>query len=120
MNTMSQPFTHALFDRAMASAAAVPSTLDIAVVQNATTRLFQAAFCIWVASNSARYQRSDRPSGGNLSDWDAVNDVTITIKLGATSTTIASAASVRKTICRDAASQSKREFGFRIGAAHCG
>src|SRR5271155_1003402 len=60
--------------RAIASDAAVPSTTEMIVVHNATTRLFQAARCIWSASISAAYQRSDRPGGGKRSDSDAVNE----------------------------------------------
>ena len=46
MNSRSVRRTQATLLRAMASAAAVPSTAEIAVAQPATTRLFQAARCI--------------------------------------------------------------------------
>src|SRR5262249_50733210 len=106
MNRRSQARTQAERLRAMPSAAAVPSTTEITVVQNATTRLFQAAACIWSASMSAAYQRSDSPSGGNLSDCDAVNEVSSTIKVGPTRKMMATAASAPNTRRIDSASQS--------------
>ena len=63
--------------------AAVPSTTEISVVQIATTRLFQAARCIWSASSSAEYQRKEKPGGGNFSDSDEVSDVIRTMTVGA-------------------------------------
>src|SRR5262249_52513359 len=92
--------------RAMPSAAAVPSTTEITVVQNATTRLFQAAACIWSASISAAYQRSDSPSCGNFSDCDAVSEVSSTISVGPTRKTMATAASAPNTRRMESASQS--------------
>jgi hypothetical protein len=77
--------------RAIASDAAVPSTTEMIVVQKATTRLFQAARCIWSASIKAAYQRSERPAGGKRSDSEAVNDVIRTISVGATRKTSATA-----------------------------
>ena len=47
MNSMSKALApRRCCERAIASAAAVPSTAEISVVQNATTRLVQAACCI--------------------------------------------------------------------------
>ena len=46
MNRTSQARASGERLRAMPSAAAVPSNTESAVVQNATTRLFQAAACI--------------------------------------------------------------------------
>src|SRR5215470_3210103 len=103
--------------RAMPSAAAVPSTTAMTVVQNATTRLFQAAACIWSASISAAYQRSDSPSGGNFSDCDAVNEVSSMIAVGPTRNTIAIAASPPNTRRSDNASQSVAYLGATIALA---
>ena len=95
----------------MASAAAVPSTTQMSVVQAATTRLFHAARCIWSASANARYQRSDSPDGGNFSDSDAVSEVSSTMIVGATSTTIAITASAPKVARSDAAPGSLGALG---------
>src|ERR1700724_446731 len=103
--------------RAMASAAAVPSATQMSVVHTATTRLFHAARCIWSASASAQYQRSDSPDGGNLSDSDAVSEVSSTIKVGAISSTIASTVSPTKIARSDAAPRSIGRLGARMGLA---
>ena len=87
--------------RAIAIDAAVPSTTAMIVVQNATTRLVQAARCIWSASSSAQYQRSDSPLGGKRRDSDAVNEVIITTIVGAIRNTIAMAASAPNTMRSD-------------------
>src|ERR1700722_7504492 len=79
--------------RAIASDAAGPGTTEMIVVQKATTRLFHAARCIWSASISAAYQRSERPAGGNRNDSDAVSEVISTISVGATRKTSATAES---------------------------
>ena len=71
MNSRSQRLTHFDGCARWRCEAAVPSTTEMGVVQNATTRLFQAARCIWSASSSAQYQRSDKPGGGNRSDSEA-------------------------------------------------
>src|SRR6516162_10061503 len=117
MNSTSQARASGERLRAMPSAAAVPSNTESAVVQNATTRLFQAAACIWSASSSATYQRNDRPSGGNFSDCDAVNDVSSMITVGPTRNTIATAASAPNTNRSDNASQSIACLGAAIGLA---
>ena len=46
MNSMSKALAQPLREREIASAAAVPNTAEITVVQNATTRLVHAACCI--------------------------------------------------------------------------
>src|SRR5215468_362412 len=117
MNRTSQARAKAERLRAMPSAAAVPSTTETTVVQNATTRLFQAAACIWSASSKAMYQRSDRPSGGNFSDCEAVNDVSSMISVGPTRNTIAIAASTPNTSRSDNASQSVACLGAAIALA---
>ena len=63
------------------------------------------------------YQRSDRPSGGNFSDCEAVNDVSSMISVGATRKTIAIAASAPKTSRSENASQSIACLGGTIGLA---
>src|SRR5262245_54313582 len=113
MNSVSKALAAAPREREMASAAAVPSTAQMSVVQNATTRLVQAACCICVASISAAYQRNDRPLGGKRSDCDAVSDVSSTIRLGPIRNTTAIAVSTAKAMRSDAASQSM-ELGFCI------
>src|SRR5713226_1282919 len=118
MNSMSNALAAAPREREIASAAAVPSTAESTVVQNATTRLVHAACCIWSASSSARYQRNDSPSGGNLSDCDAVSEVRITIRLGPMRKTTATAVSAMNTRRSDIASQSMVESGFGIGRRH--
>src|SRR5689334_10828793 len=57
MNRTSQARAKAERLRAMPSAAAVPSTTETTVVQNATTRLFQAAAC-----NLVRVEQGDIPA----------------------------------------------------------
>src|ERR1051325_10098406 len=79
--------------RAIASDAGVPSTTEMTVVQKATIRLAQAARCIWSASSSAQYQRSDNPLGGKRSDSEDVKEVSITTIVGPIRNTIAIAAS---------------------------
>src|SRR5437868_5928897 len=118
MNSMSNALAPALRERAIASAAAVPSTAESTVVQNATTRLVQAACCIWSASSSARYQRNDSAPGGNRSDCDAVSEVRITIRLGPMRKTTATAVSVMNTTRSDSASQSIVRSSFGIGRRH--
>src|SRR5438128_1694954 len=117
MNRRSQARASSERLRARPSAAAVPSTTASTVVQNATTRLFQAAACIWSASMSATYQRSDNPSGGNLSDCEAVNEVSSTITVGATRNTIATAASAPNTSRSESASQSVACLGAAMRLA---
>src|SRR3954447_7826650 len=102
-------------EREMASAAAVPRTAQIRVVQNATITLVHAACCIWSAWSSATYQRSESPSGGNFRDCEAVKDVNMTIRLGAMRNTIATAVSAANVSRSDRPSQSKVELGFGIG-----
>src|SRR6266581_1124681 len=114
MNSMSKALAAAPPERAIASAAAVPSTADRIVVQNATTRLVHAARCIWSASSSARYQRNDSAPGGNRSDCDAVSEVRITISLGPIRKTTATAVSAANTTRSDSASQSIVELGLCI------
>src|SRR5882757_9777720 len=114
MNSMSNAFANALLEREIASDAAVPSTAESTVVQNATTRLVHAACCIWSASSSARYQRNDRPSGGNRNDCDAVSEVRITIRLGPIRKTTAIAVSAANTTRSDIASQSMVRSRFGI------
>src|SRR5712692_11838666 len=82
MKTTSHARAHRVLRPAMPSAPAVPRVTDRVVAQAATTRLFQAACCIWPASRSAAYQRNEYPSGGNFSDGDAVNEVRSTMRLG--------------------------------------
>src|SRR5436309_519262 len=106
MNSMSKLLAAAPRERAIASAAAVPSTAESTVVQKATTRLVHAARCIWSASSSATYQRNDSDCGGNRKDCDAVNEVRITIRLGPIRKTIAIAVSAANTGRSDSASQS--------------
>src|SRR5947207_11913701 len=60
------------------------------------------------ATASARYQRKDSPSGGNLSEADAVSDVRRTITVGATRTTTAAVDSAPTTTRNDSASRSRR------------
>src|SRR3954451_826995 len=115
MNSMSKALPTAPREREIASAAAVPSTAEISVHQNATTRLVQAAACICVASSSASYQRSDSPAGGKRSDCEAVNEVSSTIRLGPTRKTMAIAVSAANTTRSDSASQSMEPLGFGIG-----
>src|SRR5215468_8092403 len=55
---------------------------------------------------SAAYQRSDSPSGGNFSDWDAVNEVSSTITVGPTRKMMATVASAPNTTRMESASQS--------------
>src|SRR5262249_25275047 len=95
--------------------AAVPNTAEISVVQHATTRLVQAADCIWVASSRASYQRSDSPAGGKRSDCDAVNEVSSTIRLGPTRKITAMPVSAANTALSDSAPQSTVALGFCIG-----
>src|ERR1041384_6593397 len=117
MNSTSAARTH--FDRlrAIASEAAVPSTTAITVVQNATTRLAQAARCIWSASSSAQYQRSDSPLGGKRSDSEGVNEVRITTMVGPIRNTIATSASAPNSTRSESASMSAAASGVRIGLA---
>src|SRR3954467_6937084 len=115
MNSMSKAFPAAPREREIASAAAVPSTAEMSVVQNATTRLVQAAACICVASSSATYQRSERPAGGKRSDCEAVNEVSSTIRLGPTRKITAMPVSTANTTRSDSASQSMAALGFGIG-----
>ena len=117
MNRTSAARTHSERLRAIASEAAVPSTTEISVVQNATTRLAQAARCIWSASSSAQYQRSDSPLGGKRSDSDGVNEVRITTMVGAIRNTIATAASTPKIARSESASMSAAVLGAAIGLA---
>src|SRR5882757_2814703 len=118
MNSMSNAFANALLEREIASDAAVPSTAESTVVQNATTRLVHAACCIWSASSSARYQRNDRPSGGNRNDCDAVSEVRMTIRLGPIRKTTATEVSAANTSSSDISSRSMVRSGFRIGRCH--
>src|SRR5262245_35937564 len=114
MKSRSSPRANAELLRASANDAATPSTTDISVVQIATTRLFHAARCIWSASISSRYQRNDRPSGGNFNDADDVKEVRITTRLGPTRNTIATPDSTTKASLSDTASQSVRRLRIRI------
>jgi len=84
----------------------------------ATTRLVHAACCIWSACNSAAYQRNDSPAGGNLSDCEAVSEVRITIRLGPTRNTIATAVSAANVNRSDRLSQSMRVLGLGMGRGH--
>ena len=59
IKSTSQTRSHDWRPRDSAIDAAVPRTTQTSVVQNATTRLFHAARCIWSASSSATYQRSE-------------------------------------------------------------
>src|SRR3954470_2152034 len=117
MNSTSAARTHFDALRAIASEAAVPSTTEMIVVQNATIRLAQAARCIWSASSSAQYQRSDNPLGGKRSDSDAVNEVRMTTMVGPIRNTIAIAASTQNTMRSDSASISTAVLGAAIGLA---
>src|SRR5205085_5704894 len=117
MKRTSAARTHFERLRAMPSAAAVPSMTEITVVQNATTRLAQAARCIWSASSNAQYQRSDRPLGGKRSDSEGVNDVRTTTIVGPIRNTIAIAASRPNTTRSDSASTSTAVLGAAIGLA---
>src|SRR6266446_10827143 len=63
------------------------------------------------------YQRSDRPSGGNFNDCDAVNDVSSMTSVGPTRKRIATAASAPNTRRSDNASQSTECSGAAIGLA---
>src|SRR5262249_51139187 len=94
--------------RAIPNAPRVPRITDAAVTTTATQRLFPAARWSCPAPASARYQRNDNPSGGNLSDADAVSDVRSTITVGATRTTTAAVDSTRTTKQNDSASRSRR------------
>src|SRR4029079_16308350 len=114
MNSTSATRTHFEELRAMASEAAVPSSTEMMVVQNATIRLAQAARCIWSASMSAQYQRSDRPFGGKRSDSEGVKEVRITTIVGPIRNTMAIPASTPNTIRSESASRST-VLGAAIG-----
>src|SRR5262245_15096945 len=94
--------------RATPSAPSVPRTAEADVATRATQRLFSAARWSCPAPARARYQRKDSPSGGNLSDADAVDDVRSTITVGATRTTTATVESAPTARRKDSASKSKR------------
>ena len=65
---------HSARERGTASAAVTPRTVDSAVVQAATLKLLVAAYCSCQSSASAKYQRSEKPGGGNFSEYALVND----------------------------------------------
>src|SRR5262249_37697893 len=115
MNSRSNSRAAALRERAIASEAAVPRTAEIAVVQNATTRLVQAARCIWSGSSSALYEGGERPSGGTRSDCEAVSEVSSTIRLGPMRNTTATAVSAANVKRSERLSQSTNALRFNMG-----
>src|SRR5258708_34776887 len=119
MNSGSKPRAQPPPDREIARAAAVPKVVDTTVAQNATTRLVQAACCIWVALSSAVYHRRDSPSGGKRKDCEAVSDVSKTITLGPTRKTTAMPVRAANSARSDSDSQSTRTLARCIGPGPC-
>ena len=81
--------------RARPSAASVPNTTPNRVDRAATSSVLPAARWIWrdwLSSNSCWYHCSEKPVGGNFSDWWSVKDRITTMITGVTMITTASSA----------------------------